>query len=179
MTLSWGGIAASLLLGALVLSIALYGLALSGHFPREHRAEALRGHGGAATIAVTAVLAAAALIACGYAAYRQAPWYLVILFAGSALLMAPLVLARFPDSFVNGKTALNVLENVRREWPHLQWWRVVRDDGTLCFAEQADALTKQGIVIADDKKSVLVDERVVMEFGGDAMAPASKPVPMN
>ena len=80
---------------------------------------------------------------------------------------------------VNGKTALNVLENVRREWPHLQWWRVVRDDGTLCFAEQADALTKQGIVIADDKKSVLVDERVVMEFGGDAMAPASKPVPMN
>src|SRR6476469_6982075 len=36
---------------------------------------------------------------------------------------------------VNGKTALNVLENVRREWPHLQCWPVVRDDGTLCFSE--------------------------------------------
>jgi alkylated DNA nucleotide flippase Atl1 len=80
---------------------------------------------------------------------------------------------------VNGKTALNVLENVRREWPHLQWWRVVRDDGTLCFAEQADALTRQGIAIADDRKSVLVDERVVMEFSDDALAPPKKTVPMN
>jgi alkylated DNA nucleotide flippase Atl1 len=80
---------------------------------------------------------------------------------------------------VNGKTALNVLENVRREWPHLQWWRVVRDDGTLCFAEQADALTKEGIALINDRKSVEVDERVVMEFGAEAMSPSSKPVPMN
>jgi alkylated DNA nucleotide flippase Atl1 len=80
---------------------------------------------------------------------------------------------------VNGKTALNVLENVRREWPHLQWWRVVRDDGTLCFAEQADALSREGIAIADDRKSVLVDERVVMELNPEALAPPKKPVPMN
>jgi hypothetical protein len=106
MTLGFGGIAASLLLGMLVLSVALYGLALSGHFPREHRAEALRGRGGTATIAVTAALAGAALVASGHIAASQAPWYLIVLFAGSALLMAPLVLARFPDSFVNGKLAL-------------------------------------------------------------------------
>jgi alkylated DNA nucleotide flippase Atl1 len=80
---------------------------------------------------------------------------------------------------VNGKTALNVLENVRREWPHLQWWRVVRDDGTLCFAEQAAVLVEQGITIADDKKSVLVDERVVMEFSVESLAAPKKPVPMN
>lgn len=79
---------------------------------------------------------------------------------------------------VNGKTALNVLENVRREWPHLQWWRVVRDDGTLCYDEQADLLTKQGISIAADKK-VTVDEHLVMEFTSEAPAAPQKPVPMN
>jgi alkylated DNA nucleotide flippase Atl1 len=79
----------------------------------------------------------------------------------------------------SGKTAINVLENVRREWPHLQWWRVVRDDGTLCFTEQAEVLIKQGITIADDQKSVLVDERTVMVFAEPALEPAAKPVPMN
>jgi hypothetical protein len=106
MSLNFSAVTASLLLGMLILTVALYGLALGGHFPREHRAEALRGHGGTATIAITAGLTAAALIACGYTAYTQAPWYLIILFAGSALLMAPLLLARFPDSFVNGRLAL-------------------------------------------------------------------------
>ena len=80
---------------------------------------------------------------------------------------------------VNGKTALNVLENVRREWPHLQWWRVVRDDGALCYSEQADLLAKEGISVKDDKKSVQVDERVVMEFTPEALSTPSKPVPMN
>ena len=80
---------------------------------------------------------------------------------------------------VNGKTALNVLENVRREWPHLQWWRVVRDDGALCYPDQADTLTKQGIALANDRKSVQVDERVVMEFTQEAMSTPQKSVPMN
>lgn len=81
---------------------------------------------------------------------------------------------------VNGKTAINVMENVRREWPHLQWWRVVRDDGTLVFDGQADLLVQQGVTIADDQKSVLIDERVVMEFPGAALETVSKkPVAMN
>jgi alkylated DNA nucleotide flippase Atl1 len=80
---------------------------------------------------------------------------------------------------VNGKTAINVLENVRREWPHLQWWRVVRDDGTLWSTEQAEVLVKHGVKIADDQKSVQVDERVVMEFTAESLAPAKKAVPMN
>ena len=79
----------------------------------------------------------------------------------------------------SGKTAMNVLENVRREWPHLQWWRVVRDDGTLCFSEQAEVLVKQGITIADDQKSVQVDERIVIDFAQSPLETASKPVPMN
>jgi len=80
---------------------------------------------------------------------------------------------------VSGKTALNVLDTVRRDWPHLQWWRVVRDDGALCFSEQADLLTRQGISVADDRKSVVVDERVVMEFTADALSKPQKAVPMN
>jgi alkylated DNA nucleotide flippase Atl1 len=79
---------------------------------------------------------------------------------------------------VNGKTALNVLDNVRRDWPHLQWWRVVRDDGTLCFDEQAEHLTRQGISMADNKK-VKVDEQVVVDFTPEALATPKKPVPMN
>ena len=80
---------------------------------------------------------------------------------------------------VNGKTAINVLENVRREWPHLQWWRVVRDDGALCFDEQADLLAQQGISVNDDKKSVVIDERVVMELAAVAAEAPKKAVPMN
>lgn len=80
---------------------------------------------------------------------------------------------------VNGKTALNVLESVRREWPHLQWWRVVRDDGTLCSSEQAEQLTRQGISLKDDQKSVEMDDRVVAEVTPEALSVPSKPVPMN
>ncbi len=80
---------------------------------------------------------------------------------------------------VNGKTAMNVLENVRREWPHLQWWRVVRDNGGLCFVEQADLLVQQGISVADDGKSVVVDERVVVEFSAISTETPQKSVPMN
>jgi alkylated DNA nucleotide flippase Atl1 len=79
----------------------------------------------------------------------------------------------------SGKTAMNVVENVRREWPHLQWWRVVRDDGTLCFEGQAELLVKQGITIANDKKSVTVDEAVLMVWTESVVEPAKKAVPMN
>lgn len=31
----------------------------------------------------------------------------------------------------NDKTIIACLENVRKEWPHLQWWRVVQPEGRL------------------------------------------------
>lgn len=46
---------------------------------------------------------------------------------------------------VNGKTILNCLETVKREWPHLQWWRAVQDDGRLTAdSELAGALQTAG-----------------------------------
>jgi len=82
---------------------------------------------------------------------------------------------------VNGKTILNVLESVRREWPHLQWWRVIRDDGTILNKEQADHLQSIGVETTEDSKrkaSVLVDETLIMiwETADDAK-PSLKPVP--
>ena len=31
----------------------------------------------------------------------------------------------------NGRTMLTTMKTVRRDWPHLQWWRAVPDDGTV------------------------------------------------
>ncbi|MBX3444176.1 MAG: hypothetical protein KF774_17365 [Planctomyces sp.] len=65
----------------------------------------------------------------------------------------------------NGKTIANVLDGVRREWPHLQWWRVVRDDGLLIDSAQVRYLTGIGVNVEVDgagKGSVLVDETLIM-----------------
>jgi hypothetical protein len=91
---------------ALVLVLALYGLAVSGHFPVEHRAEALRSGGGRlilwGTMALAMVLTVAALVL----AWSRLPLYASVLGGGAMLLAAPLVLQPFPDSFVNGRRGL-------------------------------------------------------------------------
>jgi len=42
-----------------------------------------------------------------------------------------------------GKTVSTCLKSVRRDWPHLQWWRAVADNGQL-EEEQKTFLTKAG-----------------------------------
>jgi alkylated DNA nucleotide flippase Atl1 len=42
-----------------------------------------------------------------------------------------------------GRTVSTCLKTVRRDWPHLQWWRAVADDGQL-EDEQKSYLTKAG-----------------------------------
>ena len=32
---------------------------------------------------------------------------------------------------VGGRTLQTVLANVQRDWPHLQWWRTIPDDGLI------------------------------------------------
>jgi hypothetical protein len=97
---------ALLLFVMLVLSVSLYGLTVSGHFPGEHRGAALRTGGGAAilwgTMATTAV---AALFSVAFAA-RTLPWYVAIISGGGALLIAPLLLQPLPDAFVDGRRGL-------------------------------------------------------------------------
>lgn len=46
---------------------------------------------------------------------------------------------------VNGKTIIGCLETVKKEWPHLQWWRVVQDEGRLTAdSEHAEILSEKG-----------------------------------
>jgi alkylated DNA nucleotide flippase Atl1 len=42
-----------------------------------------------------------------------------------------------------GRTVVVSLKTVRRDWPHLQWWRAVADDGRL-DEEQKSHLAKAG-----------------------------------
>ena len=39
----------------------------------------------------------------------------------------------------NGKTILTSLDVVKRDWPHLQWWRALPDD--CCLAKDSDHCT--------------------------------------
>jgi len=90
----------------LVLVFALFGLTASGHFPPEHRPEALRSRLGAlilwASIAAAVVVLAAALVV----AVERLPVYAAVIGGGGMLLAAPLVLQAFPDSFVDGRSGL-------------------------------------------------------------------------
>lgn len=91
---------------ALVLSVSLYGLSVSGHFPSEHRGETLRTATGAAVLWLTMLVCAAASIYAVAFAGRTLSWYVAVLGAGGALLVAPLLLQPLPDSFVNGRRGL-------------------------------------------------------------------------
>ena len=96
------------LFAAAILLLALYGLTVSGHFPVEHRAEQLRTAGGSAfmwaTIAAAGLATAIALVF----AWQLIPWYAAVIVGGGMLLIAPLLLQPFPDTFVNGKRGLLV-----------------------------------------------------------------------
>ena len=44
---------------------------------------------------------------------------------------------------VNGRTVSTSLKTVRRDWPHLQWWRAVADNGQI-DEEQKSFLDEAG-----------------------------------
>lgn len=90
----------------LVLTLALYGLTVSGHFPAEHRAESLRGGLGAALLWSTMALAAFLLVGALVFAAQRLPVYAAVIGGGAMLLIAPLLLQPFPDTFVNGRRGL-------------------------------------------------------------------------
>ncbi|MCK9909064.1 hypothetical protein MXD81_07990 [Microbacteriaceae bacterium K1510] len=91
---------------ALILVLSLHGLAASGHFPREYRTAALASGRGTAVLYGSMMLAVLSLLAGLAAAWRVIPWYAAVIGAGGAILIAPLVLQKFPDRFVDGRAAL-------------------------------------------------------------------------
>jgi hypothetical protein len=103
MTLAWGALA--LFMIAVVL-LALYGLTVSGHFPAEARAPALRSALGAIILWTTLVEAGVAAMVAIAAAPRVLPWPAIVIGGGAMLLFAPLLLRPLPDRFVNGHAGL-------------------------------------------------------------------------
>ncbi len=79
----------------------------------------------------------------------------------------------------NGRTVLTAMKTVRRDWPHLQWWRAVSDDGVVeKGSEHASKLTESGFELEDGKGDTVVvkdldeqlmnwDEETVAAEAGD------------
>jgi hypothetical protein len=99
----WGALVAFALL---VMSAALYGLTASGQFPSEHRAETLKSVAGKVILWGTMALGIMTTATALFIAWLALPWYGAVIVGGGVLLMAPLVLQLFPDSFVDGRSGL-------------------------------------------------------------------------
>lgn len=100
---NWPGL---VLFSGLVLVIALFGLSLSGHFPAEHRKPDLQGRLGRLVLVVAILAVALAAAKAIGLATGGLPAPVAIIGAGAALLAAPLVLQRLPDSFVDSRAGL-------------------------------------------------------------------------
>jgi len=57
----------------------------------------------------------------------------------------------------NGRTMLTTMKTVRRDWPHLQWWRAVPDDGAVeAGGEHAELLLENEFELSEDGEKALV-----------------------
>jgi alkylated DNA nucleotide flippase Atl1 len=66
-----------------------------------------------------------------------------------------------------GRTMKTCLKTVRRDWPHLQWWRAINDDQTVKKGgEQEERLKELGVALGEEadegRVAVEVDEDLVM-----------------
>ena len=66
-----------------------------------------------------------------------------------------------------GRTMKTCLKTVRRDWPHLQWWRAINDDKTIRKGgEQEDRLKELGVELGadaeEDRVAVELDEELLM-----------------
>ena len=73
------------------------------------------------------------------------------------------------------RTVCNCLKMVRRDWPHLQWWRAVADNGQL-DDEQRSCLAKAGFETETVENGIVVIKSFsaqLMKLEGDPGAPSS------
>jgi hypothetical protein len=91
---------------ALVLTMAMYGLAVSGHFPSEHRGRQFRTPGGRTLMWGSMLVAIMLTVAGGILAMKVLPWYAAVIGGGGALLAAPMLLQALPDRVVDGRRGL-------------------------------------------------------------------------
>jgi alkylated DNA nucleotide flippase Atl1 len=76
----------------------------------------------------------------------------------------------------NGKVMDSCLKVVRRDWPHLHWWRAVKDDGLLeTGSEQAKKLAENGYEVeaTGDKVKIIAMQSHVMVWLEPEPAPVA------
>jgi alkylated DNA nucleotide flippase Atl1 len=50
----------------------------------------------------------------------------------------------------NGRAIMTALRSIRQDWPHLQWWRAIKDDGAMTKGcEQEEKLRQAGYELTD------------------------------
>jgi hypothetical protein len=91
---------------ALLLTVSMYALAASGHFPREHRMQKFETAFGRIVLFGTIVFSIVCAALGIYFIHASVPWYAAVIGGGAMVLAAPLVLQLFSDQFVDGRTSL-------------------------------------------------------------------------
>ena len=76
----------------------------------------------------------------------------------------------------NGRAMLTCLRTVRRDWPHLQWWRAVQDNGTL-EKEQASCLKEAGFPVDGEAETVAMKELEIHLMQWEVTEAAATPAP--
>lgn len=73
-----------------------------------------------------------------------------------------------------GRTMKTCLKTVRRDWPHLHWWRAINDDGQVKKGgEQEKQLQALGLDIAEGKADIAtvdLENALVMKWDETAVA---------
>ena len=80
----------------------------------------------------------------------------------------------------NGKAMETTLRTVRRDWPHLQWWRTISDTLTIDKdSEQAKKLTEAGVELKsgkDNSVTLATPEELLMEWPAEEAPVNTTPV---
>ena len=76
----------------------------------------------------------------------------------------------------NGRAMLTCMKTIRRDWPHLQWWRAIRDDHTVVAGEHSEELEEWGATVEpaeEDRAKIQVDDELFMVWEDDSVAVSS------
>lgn len=70
----------------------------------------------------------------------------------------------------NGRAMKTALKTVRRDWPHLQWWRAIDDNAQIETGEQEEMLRELGLEIeaGGEAPTVALADDQLMDWDGDA-----------
>lgn len=53
---------------------------------------------------------------------------------------------------MNGRTMVTTIKTIRRDWPHLEWWRAITDDGLFTKdSEHGEKLRQSGYELEEAK----------------------------